>query len=355
MGTTGSQYMSCVQQTSVVQNNHQHNGVTRYKADCGRTYCGARVVGGYARGAHRWCERSPYRDVCDCDGNCGTSGKGCQCQTCYDIDFKLPPPEGDSRLDVSRFSCRAALDLKSPSELDAEAQQARLVETRRSYCGLWSDAKRTLCIEEVVIEDGSTQLQINFVTSISFDPCAMKAEFVKLLPNGDLTMVVTVPHDCARWIIMPPAPTEVMLSQVPTSCGLDWDAESLAKTMYVSPDTPSLLGLATHADGRTVPELLHRVKAPAYEHNTLRQQREMSNLREEQRLQERRRRQECNQRHIHVMCDGCEVNPIIGNRYKCTDSDLPDYDLCEMCYAKVDLLCGPGHNFKLIKVPLSMP
>jgi len=36
--------------------------------------------------------------------------------------------------------------------------------------------------------------------------------------------------------------------------------------------------------------------------------------------------------HYHVTCDGCGINPIKGNRFKCTV--CPDYDLCENCEAK---------------------
>ena len=33
--------------------------------------------------------------------------------------------------------------------------------------------------------------------------------------------------------------------------------------------------------------------------------------------------------HIDVTCDGCEAEPIVGNRYKCQACD--DIDLCERC------------------------
>ena len=38
--------------------------------------------------------------------------------------------------------------------------------------------------------------------------------------------------------------------------------------------------------------------------------------------------------HVHegVECDGCEMNPIRGLRFKCLD--CPDFDLCEECYNK---------------------
>ena len=34
--------------------------------------------------------------------------------------------------------------------------------------------------------------------------------------------------------------------------------------------------------------------------------------------------------HEGIECDGCEMNPIRGLRFKCLD--CPDFDLCEECY-----------------------
>ena len=34
--------------------------------------------------------------------------------------------------------------------------------------------------------------------------------------------------------------------------------------------------------------------------------------------------------HEGIKCDGCEMNPIRGLRFKCLD--CPDFDLCEECY-----------------------
>lgn len=33
--------------------------------------------------------------------------------------------------------------------------------------------------------------------------------------------------------------------------------------------------------------------------------------------------------HKRVICDGCQMNPIMGVRYKCAECE--DYDLCERC------------------------
>lgn len=49
--------------------------------------------------------------------------------------------------------------------------------------------------------------------------------------------------------------------------------------------------------------------------------------------------------HPHVVCDGCEQDPLTGRRYKC--SDCRDFDLCESCYKKRDRL-HPGHSFKIV-------
>jgi len=54
--------------------------------------------------------------------------------------------------------------------------------------------------------------------------------------------------------------------------------------------------------------------------------------------------------HYGVTCDGCEMNPIIGNRYKCVVCD--DYDLCESCHAAGKYPCAAlKHNMMKITNP----
>ena len=40
--------------------------------------------------------------------------------------------------------------------------------------------------------------------------------------------------------------------------------------------------------------------------------------------------------HHNIACDGCNVSPIVGNRFKCVA--CPDFDLCEACDAKGEYL-----------------
>ena len=49
--------------------------------------------------------------------------------------------------------------------------------------------------------------------------------------------------------------------------------------------------------------------------------------------------------HFNILCDGCKMNPIRGNRYKC--KGCPDFDFCENCYQKNKDI--HGHEFKKIE------
>ena len=51
--------------------------------------------------------------------------------------------------------------------------------------------------------------------------------------------------------------------------------------------------------------------------------------------------------HFHFLCDGCKMNPIRGNRYKC--KKCPDFDFCENCYQKEKE--KHGHEFIKIEKP----
>ena len=52
--------------------------------------------------------------------------------------------------------------------------------------------------------------------------------------------------------------------------------------------------------------------------------------------------------HDSVQCDGCEIFPLVGNRYKCTV--CKDYDICEDCFLD-QVHAEEGHNFCLIRRP----
>ena len=52
--------------------------------------------------------------------------------------------------------------------------------------------------------------------------------------------------------------------------------------------------------------------------------------------------------HYHVICDGCKVTPIRGNRYKC--KKCKDFDFCEECY-KINKE-SHGHDFTVIAHPI---
>ncbi len=46
--------------------------------------------------------------------------------------------------------------------------------------------------------------------------------------------------------------------------------------------------------------------------------------------------------HENVACDGCNTNPIIGVRYKCSVNE--NFDLCAACEEKLD------HPYPLLKI-----
>lgn len=52
--------------------------------------------------------------------------------------------------------------------------------------------------------------------------------------------------------------------------------------------------------------------------------------------------------HRHVVCDGCNVTPIKGNRYRC--NELKDFDLCQVCYDKKAF--PKEHTFTVISKPI---
>lgn len=55
--------------------------------------------------------------------------------------------------------------------------------------------------------------------------------------------------------------------------------------------------------------------------------------------------------HTGIVCDGCEISPIVGTRYKCAVRS--DFDLCEACEA----VAGPDSPFPFLKIrtPAQVP
>ena len=51
--------------------------------------------------------------------------------------------------------------------------------------------------------------------------------------------------------------------------------------------------------------------------------------------------------HNRIICDGCEMSPIIGNRYKC--QVCSDFDYCEDCYKNIKHV----HELKRIEKPIN--
>ncbi|EQC26413.1 hypothetical protein, variant [Saprolegnia diclina VS20] len=54
--------------------------------------------------------------------------------------------------------------------------------------------------------------------------------------------------------------------------------------------------------------------------------------------------------HHGYRCDGCDLNPIQGVRYSC--SDCTGYDLCTCCYSTRTQLHNPRHGFLAIQTPV---
>lgn len=57
----------------------------------------------------------------------------------------------------------------------------------------------------------------------------------------------------------------------------------------------------------------------------------------------------CHHKSVHwgVVCDGCDMRPIRGIRYKC--NECPDFDFCETCFARAKDLHNPSHSFQKIE------
>jgi len=53
--------------------------------------------------------------------------------------------------------------------------------------------------------------------------------------------------------------------------------------------------------------------------------------------------------HRGVVCDGCDIFPIVGVRYKCNECE--DFDFCQTCYEKSQH--DKSHEFTAVKEPIS--
>ncbi|KAG8892410.1 E3 ubiquitin-protein ligase herc2, partial [Tulasnella sp. 408] len=54
--------------------------------------------------------------------------------------------------------------------------------------------------------------------------------------------------------------------------------------------------------------------------------------------------------HKGILCDGCDMFPLVGKRYKCLETSCDDYDLCENC-VKLEEVHDKEHKFLVIETP----
>jgi hypothetical protein len=64
---------------------------------------------------------------------------------------------------------------------------------------------------------------------------------------------------------------------------------------------------------------------------------------------EKKREDQAKVVHPNLICDGCNADPIIGIRYKCTVR--PEYDLCEKCESRIQ----PPYPMLKIRHPSKAP
>lgn len=52
--------------------------------------------------------------------------------------------------------------------------------------------------------------------------------------------------------------------------------------------------------------------------------------------------------HLQVRCDGCNISPIKGQRWKC--EQCPNFDFCDSCHSKNTHFPNRNHKFRNVDI-----